>query len=857
MGLYGWTNNNSSPNPTTYLHWNHPNYTNAPTRYSQECLVIHEALHSYYPGISGGGTVHSYDFTKLVVEASVALNIDVSINEIKDLADAAASENRTEEMNGFLDDLGVEQCFPAGTPIRLWDGSTVPIEEITPSDIVMSFNAAGDLVPGRVTQLLHNVTAEWLKLSTGTVVTPGHRFLRPDGSFAEIADILAGDGRIVAEDGAVMTVTAERIVYSADTAHLFEEAEKMAYGTDGGAALAPKTVKGWRTYNFTVAEHHTYIADGIRVHNDSVLATLENGDKLIALNADLTNAAVLRDVNGDGTLDFVTLDGYQRGGQPTEIALERVYYWNAVSGDLETLIANELANAPNAAGHVFDPGAGNNWNDGTFGDDIEEVFFDDVVGASGSGTNRAVIDGLYSATFFGGVDVSSLASAGDIVASQNLIDAINAASASSTDALGIAAWLLGIEVGSLAYLAMVALLEDDLTGPPPDGIVQGTSGNDLIDSSFTDSDGDTPGNGNDTIEGLGGSDTIFGGAGQDVIYGHNGADMLHGGSQADTIRGGNGNDTVWGDNGRDTVYLGNGNDVFNDNNQSDGNGADTVYGQNGDDTINGAGGNDVFWGGTGNDTIYGGIGDDEIHGGADDDTITAGDGNDIVWGDQGRDTIDLGAGDDVFHDDPGPSGLGSFFERDTVHGGTGDDTINGGEGNDTFYGNAGNDTISGGTNDDMIYGGNNDDVLDGEGGQDSLFGGNGNDQVVGGGGRDEVRGGAGDDILDGGTGLDMLYGGGGNDTLQGGSGGDTLTGGGGADTFVFTGNFHLDVITDFDPNRAGERIDLSGVAEITDYADLTANHLSQQGTSMVIAVNPSNTITLEDVSSLSANDFIF
>lgn len=485
------------------------------------------------------------------------------------------------------------------------------------------------------------------------------------------------------------------------------------------------------------------------MHNDSVLATLEDGDRLIALNADLTNAAVLRDVNGDGTLDFVTLDGYQRAGQPTDVALERVYYCNAANGDLETLIANELANAPNAAGRVFDPGAGNNWNDGTFGDDIEEVFFDDVVGASGSGTNRAVIDGLYSATFFGGVDISSLASAGDIVASQNLIDAINAASASSTDAPGIAAWLLGIEVGSLSYLAMVALLEDELTGPPPHGIVRGTAGNDLIDSGFTDSDGDTPGNGDDTIEGLGGADTIFGGAGQDVIFGHNGADQVHGGAHADTIRGGNGNDTVWGDNGRDTVNLGNGNDVFNDNSQSDGNGADTVYGQDGDDTI------------------------------------------------------------------------------------------------------------SGGNNDDAIYGGDNDDVLDGEFGQDTLFGGDGNDLVNGGGGSDEVRGGAGDDTLDGGTGSDALYGAGGNDTLQGGKGHDTLTGGGGTDTFVFIGNFHLDVITDFNPNKAGEKIDLAGVAEITDYADLTANHLSQQGTSMVISVNPSNTITLEDVSSLSANDFNF
>jgi len=79
--------------------------------------------------------------------------------------------------------------------------------------------------------------------------------------------------------------------FSEATAHLYEQGERLAYASAGSSALAPETKTNGKTYNFTTTKHHTYIADGVRVHNVSILATLEEGDTLAALNNNLTNAA--------------------------------------------------------------------------------------------------------------------------------------------------------------------------------------------------------------------------------------------------------------------------------------------------------------------------------------------------------------------------------------------------------------------------------------------------------------------------------------------------------------------------------------------------------------------------------------
>ena len=124
-------------------------------------------------------------------------------------------------------------------------------------------------MPGLVTDLLTNITTQWVQLSNGMIVTPGHLFARPQGGFMSIADVLRLDGHILDAHGQVQTVTGSWIHYSADTAEQFETAAVQVLPHHGSTALEPQMVVGWRTYNFTVSDTHTYIAHDVRVHNDS------------------------------------------------------------------------------------------------------------------------------------------------------------------------------------------------------------------------------------------------------------------------------------------------------------------------------------------------------------------------------------------------------------------------------------------------------------------------------------------------------------------------------------------------------------------------------------------------------------
>jgi Ca2+-binding RTX toxin-like protein len=124
--------------------------------------------------------------------------------------------------------------------------------------------------------------------------------------------------------------------------------------------------------------------------------------------------------------------------------------------------------------------------------------------------------------------------------------------------------------------------------------------------------------------------------------------------------------------------------------------------------------------------------------------------------------------------------------------------------------------------------------------------------------KEVLRGTSSDDLLQSLKGNDTIVAGGGKDTLDGGEGKDTLWGEGGADVFRFVAKSGRDVIMDFSETER-DRIDLSKIAEITDYKDLIKNHFKDEGGEAVIRISSSSAITLDGIhaADLDRGDFIF
>lgn len=178
---------------------------------------------------------------------------------------------------------------------------------------------------------------------------------------------------------------------------------------------------------------------------------------------------------------------------------------------------------------------------------------------------------------------------------------------------------------------------------------------------------------------------------------------------------------------------------------------------------------------------------------------------------------------------------------------------------DVMIGTLGDDIQFGKLGADILKAGAGNDIVKGNRNKDSLFGEEGNDMLFGGKGGDSLFGGRGDDTLFGGKGNDRLQGGNGRDRLDGGVGDDTMLGGNGDDRFVFSaGN---DLIIDFNAASNREKIDLSDVASINSFQELTQNYLSEAVLSgyAVIDDGSGNTLTLNGVSigDLDQGDFIF
>lgn len=183
---------------------------------------------------------------------------------------------------GGIAERGVagSECFPGDTSICT-NAGPLGISSLREGDFVLAYSAdeseiVGQIVEKRVTRTYRNATKEWIKLTwlensqhKELVATPGHRFLDEFGQFRRIGNMIQnGRATVVLASGEVTEVEAERIVWSAETAHMFERAH-TAPATFGNLALKPQPIEGWQTYNFEVEDFHTYIAGGVRVHNDS------------------------------------------------------------------------------------------------------------------------------------------------------------------------------------------------------------------------------------------------------------------------------------------------------------------------------------------------------------------------------------------------------------------------------------------------------------------------------------------------------------------------------------------------------------------------------------------------------------
>lgn len=398
--------------------------------------------------------------------------------------------------------------------------------------------------------------------------------------------------------------------------------------------------------------------------------------------------------------------------------------------------------------------------------------------------------------------------------------------------------------------------------------------------------------GADTLSGLGGNDTLRGSGGNDRLEGGSGTDtvVINSSSSAVSVTSlGNGDLRLTGPDGTDTFHgierfqftdrtllladlLGEGSASNQANLLIGRDHNDRIEGLDGFDTLLGQAGHDTLIGGNHADRLMGGTGNDSLDGGAGYDHLYGEEGNDTLLGGASPDRLYGGSGDDILRGGPnygttvdglfggaGDDRLAGEGGYDFLDGGAGDDYMDGGHQADNLYGREGNDTLLGDLGLDRLFGGAGNDRAYGGEGNDGLFGQQGNDLLYGQNGNDRFFGGQGNDTLEGGSGSDSLYGGAGFDRLIGGSGNDTLQGDFNADTFVFTNGHGHDRITDFAATNIYEKIDLSGLSTITDFDDLSRNHMQQNGNDVLINTGTDSSIRLTGVTlaTLDATDFLF
>ncbi|MBK8458531.1 MAG: tandem-95 repeat protein [Phyllobacteriaceae bacterium] len=388
--------------------------------------------------------------------------------------------------------------------------------------------------------------------------------------------------------------------------------------------------------------------------------------------------------------------------------------------------------------------------------------------------------------------------------------------------------------------------------------VTGSAHNDVITGT----------NANNTLRGgSGGRDALHGLAGADILFGGNevgAGDELHGGGDNDDLYGEGGNDNLFGEAGADRLYGGEGNDFL----YADG--LDTVLdGGSGSDFVHALASTTGLTLDMGAGSIEGVYGSNSAVDTLDATTAASGV---TIWGLGGADFLTGSAYNDYVYFDQFDLATGS------INGGAGFDWLlnrsataltfdmnahaaEGYYGNGfadtvtaasstvgvTIYGNGGGDVITGSTFTDYIYFESDTASIDGGGGYDyaiynpvsgapvvdvaltwrrrtlttpsaaaaTTFTAAGASWLM------EIHAGGGTDTLTAGNAGSYLFGEAGTDTLISGNGSDQMLGGADFDTFRFADGGGTDYVWDWQDGT--DRIDLSLVAGIDDFTDLTIN----------------------------------
>ncbi|MBE0438030.1 MAG: DUF1983 domain-containing protein [Methylomicrobium sp.] len=131
-------------------------------------------------------------------------------------------------------------CFRKGTQIQLEHGKTIAIDKLKKGDEILAFDEAGDIHVAKVIKVhVHREPQPILKVRfwRGEIfITPNHWVLNQFCSFVEMSTLSVDDALVDSMGHLRPIIEMEHVG--------FEE-----------------------VYNLTVEPHHTFIADGIRVHN--------------------------------------------------------------------------------------------------------------------------------------------------------------------------------------------------------------------------------------------------------------------------------------------------------------------------------------------------------------------------------------------------------------------------------------------------------------------------------------------------------------------------------------------------------------------------------------------------------------